>query len=345
VALRYAQIGVVSFALALGVIGSVQFGLWLVDLRALMTDFTVFWTAARVEHVYDAVALTAAQAGLPTSGHGLRPFPYPPPAVLLISPLRLFDYYAAAIGWTIVGVTAFAVACRLYGRAALLALFSPMVGIALATGQMSLLLGAGVGAGIGLLDRRPILAGSLLGLVGAIKPQLVALVPLGLMFGGHWRSLLAACVSGLAAIAFTLPLGPALWFDWVHSIPAFATRAVSPEFARMNMSPGIWFAPLGVVTVAYVFRMTREIEIRLLALGSAACLCVPYMLIYDLAVIAPAAAALMFKPKPLQWGLGSIAFALPWTTPLLACGAILLARARALPTRESRHESATKSMV
>jgi hypothetical protein len=91
--------------------------------------------------------------------------------------------------------------------------------------------------------------------------------------------------------------------------------------------------------------MTREIEIRLLALGSAACLCVPYMLIYDLAVIAPAAAARMFKPKPLQWGLGSIAFASPWTTPLLAGGAMLLAWATALPTRESRHESATKSMV
>jgi len=323
--LRYAQIGVVSFALALGVLGSAIFFAWAIHAHALLTDFTVFWTAPRVEHVYDAAALTAAQAGLPTSGYGTRPFPYPPPALFLISPLTLIAYYPGAIVWTALGLGTFLAASRLYGRAAMLSVFSQMVGIALAAGQMSLLLGAAISAGVAMLDRRPILAGILFGVVGSVKPQLVVLVPLAMMAGGHWRSLVAACASGIASIVLSLLFGPALWLEWFQSLGPFAARITSSEFSRMNMSPGVWFAPLGIVSVAYVFRKTADPNLRLLALGAGACLCFPYMLIYDLSLIAPAAASLMFKPKPFQWCVGAAAFALPWTTPLLAVGAAVLA--------------------
>ena len=73
----------------------------------------------------------------------------------------------------------------------LLALAFPAVFVNIGHGHNGFLTAALIGAGLLMLDRRPILAGILFGLM-AYKPQFGVLIPLVLAATGRWRAFLAA---------------------------------------------------------------------------------------------------------------------------------------------------------
>ena len=78
--------------------------------------------------------------------------------------------------------------------ALLLALAAPAVFINAVGGQNSTWTAALFGSGLSLLERRPLLAGGLLGLL-IYKPQLGLLIPVALLAGRHWRASEGVAVS------------------------------------------------------------------------------------------------------------------------------------------------------
>ena len=92
------------------------------------------------------------------------------------------------------------------------------------TGQNSFLTGAILIAGITLLDRRPVLAGVLLGVL-TYKPQLFLMVPVALLAGGHWKAIAAGIVTtALLALLSLALLGPDLWHQWLQTLAMSGER-------------------------------------------------------------------------------------------------------------------------
>ena len=81
----------------------------------------------------------------------------------------------------------------------------PAVFVNIGHGQNGFLTAALLGGALHWLDRRPWLAGVLIGLL-AYKPQFGVLIPIALLAGGRWRTMgaAAATVAALVAVSFAL---------------------------------------------------------------------------------------------------------------------------------------------
>ena len=92
--------------------------------------------------------------------------------------------------------------CRARKRCWLAAAF-PAVFVNVGHGQNGFLTAALLGGALHWLDRRPWLAGVLIGLL-AYKPQFGVLIPIALLAGGRWRTIgaAAATVAALVAVSF-----------------------------------------------------------------------------------------------------------------------------------------------
>lgn len=298
--------------LALQVSGLV-FWFFLREMRSPIyaPDFSVLWAAGRAapKMIYDAQALTEMQARLvPVSG--LRPFPYPPTLLPLLEPFGHLAFWPAMAAWSALGAGLFLLAARrmLWSWELVLAAAAPGALFAAFSGQTSLLLGAGVIWAVTTLEARPRLAGAMLGLVAAVKPQLVLLAPLAL--AARPEALLPFFGAGAAAVAASAAAnGPELWFHWLRTLADFDRYvASSPLILDRNLSPAggmisAGFGPdwlirmawgaLGVVLVAVTFRRRIDPADRLAALVLGSFLCSPYVMPYDAALLAPAAAAML----------------------------------------------------
>ncbi len=125
-------------------------------------------------------------------------YSYPPVLLLLLTtPLALMAHCAGAARVAGGGLVRFlsrtasgdAGPRRAAARAGRAAVFINAVG-----GQNSTWTAALSGSGLSLLERRPLLAGGLLGLL-IYKPQLGLLIPVALLAGRHWRASEGVAVS------------------------------------------------------------------------------------------------------------------------------------------------------
>ena len=99
----------------------------------------------------------------------------------------------------------------------LLAVAFPAVFVNLGHGHNGFLTAALFGAALVTLDRRPIVAGILFGLL-AYKPQFGVLIPLVLIASGRWRCFAAAAATvALFALATTLAFGADVWDAFLAS--------------------------------------------------------------------------------------------------------------------------------
>ena len=97
----------------------------------------------------------------------------------------------------------------------------PAVLMAVISGQTSLLMGALLFTGA-TLGNRPLLAGAIFGVAACIKPQVMVLLPLVILFAGQWRILASAAATGLVlCLAATLLYGAQIWADWLLSLPGW----------------------------------------------------------------------------------------------------------------------------
>ena len=219
----------------------------------------------------------------------------------------------------------------------LLALAFPAAFVNLGHGHNGFLTAALIGFALLWLDRRPIVAGILFGLL-AYKPQFGLMIPLVLLATGRWRTLLAAGATVIVlALAVTLVFGVETWRAFLASAPF--TRAVLEQggpgwhliqsvfsFVRMWGGPiALAYAAQGVLTLGlaaalvWLWRSQADFALKAAALCLATLLATPYSMDYDMMALAPAIAFLGghglrrgFSPYEIS------ALAALWIVPLVA---------------------------
>jgi hypothetical protein len=193
----------------------------------------------------------------------------------------------------------------------LLALAFPAVIVNLGQGHNGFLTAAIFAAALTQLDRRPLLAGVLIGLL-AYKPQFGLLIPLVLAVSGRWRVFAAAAATvALLALAVTFAFGLDVWSAFLASTKF--TRSVALEqgqtgwykiqsvFSWVRMWGGgleLAYAAQTATTVlvaaslAWIWRGKAAFPLKAAALLIGTLLATPYSLDYDLMLVAPAIAYL-----------------------------------------------------
>jgi alpha-1,2-mannosyltransferase len=179
----------------------------------------------------------------------------------------------------------------------------PAVFWTVGTGQNALLTAALLASATLTVDRRPLLAGVLLGAL-CYKPHLGLLLPVALAAGGHWRALAAAAASATMLVAASV-----LAFGW-GTWQAFLTAAQGADavYARtgtidlpgltspfgltlsLGGPPALALAfqsvvSLGVATmVAWVWWRGEPLAVRAAVRRAAVPVAVPIVMFYDLMV-------------------------------------------------------------
>jgi hypothetical protein len=220
----------------------------------------------------------------------------------------------------------------------LLAVAFPAVFVNIGHGHNGFLTAALLGGALVTLDRRPIVAGVLFGLM-AYKPQFGLLVPLVLAASGRWRAFVAAGVTvGALGLATLLAFGPEVWRAFFAT--SHLTRDVVLEqgntgwhkiqsvFSVVRMWGGsipLAYAAQGAATLtlaaalAWLWRSAAAYPLKAAALSVAAIVATPYSLDYDFVVLAPALAFL--AAHGLKEGFAPYeksALALLWLMPMMA---------------------------
>jgi hypothetical protein len=220
----------------------------------------------------------------------------------------------------------------------LLALAYPAVLVNLGHGQNGFLTAALLGAALVQLERRPVIAGILFGLL-AYKPQFALMIPLALVANGRWRTVAAAALTvAFLAAATTIAFGPQVWqaffastrfarmvaleqgnTGWfkIQSVFAWARMWGAPVTAAYALQGSVT-ATLGGATV-WLWRSSAPYPLKAAALCLATILATPYTFDYDMMVVAPAIA--FIAADGLARGFGAwekTAIAAMWLTPLVA---------------------------
>jgi hypothetical protein len=254
---------------------------------------------------------------------------------LLVWQASTLALYLFAI-WTIVSAPASRVAGR--GDWLLLAIAFPAVLINVGHGQNGFLTAALLGGALVCLDRRPLIAGILFGLL-AYKPQFGLMIPIALLAGAHWRSFAAAAATvAVLTLVTTFAFGPQIWHAFLLSTHFSRTVILEQgstgwekiqslfSWARMWGAPiPIAYALQGALTLAlgvavvWLWRSATPAALKAAALCLASILATPYTLDYDMMVVAPAIA--FFAVDGFIRGFGpweKTVLAVLWLTPIAA---------------------------
>jgi len=220
----------------------------------------------------------------------------------------------------------------------LLALAFPAVLINVGHGQNGFLTATLLGGALVTLDRRPLVAGILIGLL-AYKPQFGLMIPIALLAGGRWRSCAAAAATvAVFTLATTFAFGPQVWHAFLASTEFSRTIVLEQgntgwhkiqsvfSWARMWDAPvPLAYAIQGAVIVAlgaalaWLWRSAAPYPLKAAALCLAAILATPYSLDYDMMVLAPAIAFLAADGFTRGFGpWEKTALAALWLVPLVA---------------------------
>ena len=359
----------VLFASGIGLIYLLVTANGLVDIqgRPLGTDFSSFYAAGT--HVLDGhpdapydlsrqYAREQAMFGAATPFYGWL---YPPFFLFIAAALALLPYGAALATWQAATLGFYLLAIRTILAATrppiapdlavsgnrqwtsdplwlLLALAFPAVLVNAGHGQNGLLTAALVGGALAILDRRPIVAGILFGLM-AYKPQFGLMIPVVLAASGRWRTFSSAVATvALLAAATTLVFGWQVWHAFLES--THFTRLVvleqgDPGWYKMQSVfawARMWGAPIplayalqgAMVTglaaaLIGLWRSATPYPLKAAALCLATILATPFTFDYDMMVLAPAIA--FFAADGLTRGFGpweKTALATLWLMPLAA---------------------------
>jgi hypothetical protein len=278
---------------------------------------------------------------------------YPPYFLFVAAALAWMPYGLALFVWQAVTLGVYLLAIRAILNAfapereatasadplwLVLALAFPAVLINVGHGHNGFLTAALLGGGLVILDRRPLLAGILFGLM-AYKPQFGLMIPIALAAGGYWRTFAAAAVTAvLLTLVTTLAFGVQVWHAFF--VGAEFTRTVVLEqgdtgwhkiqsifsWARMWGAPvPLAYAIQGTATLvlamasAWLWHGKAPYPLKASGLCLAAILATPYTLDYDMMVLAPAIAFLAADGMARGFGpWEKTALAALWLVPLVA---------------------------
>lgn len=232
---------------------------------------------------------------------------YPPTFLLVVSPLGIFPYLPSLFIW--IGVTLgfyLLVLSRISTHPVFLPLCLTFTGVGenFAFGQNGFLTGALLGGGLLLLDRRPLAAGCLFGLL-SYKPQFMILVFPALLFGRYWKGLISTLAASIILVLVSMLLfGYHIWLDYLKIIPlpqeylemGLMMWNIMPTFFAATLSAGLpvkaAYLVQGVVMlaalagVAWVWGKKTSLASRGAVLVLGTLLFTPYDYVYDLAILA-----------------------------------------------------------
>jgi hypothetical protein len=343
--------------------------------RPQASDFDPFWSAARLALrgdgalVYDGTAIRAAE----NTGAQLPPdevmlYQYPPTFLMLCLPLALLPYIPALLIFLGAGYAATVVCLRRilpprWPLATVLAFPGAVMNWII--GQNGFVSAGCFGGAALLLERRPAVAGALLG-VFACKPHLAVCLPVALGAARRWTAFFAC---GVAAASITLlswvVLGSGPWLGFFHTL--WVSRAVlqseqtGPKVITVYEAVRLLHGGVGLAAAAQalaaaismacvgVFCARRPGGVaEIAAVIVAGLLCTPYAMDYDLvclgvplAYVARAAAGSVWRAPdtlilvlcyvlPLFVRTVNLRAGLPLAPPLLACllGCVVLRTCR-----------------
>ncbi len=305
----------VCFALiVVNVVSLVAFslqGLWIKEAAGSVADFLALWAAGRealtghAAAAYDWPTLRLTEEN--TVGHfnGYLGWRYPPPFLFVAAGLALLPYASAFLVWLFGTFLCYLAAIRaIIGDRVgyfLAAAFPPVLANFMA-GQNGFLSASLIGGALALMERQPIGAGVLLGLL-TYKPHLGLLFPIALMAGGHWRVFVtAAIVAALMAATSLVAFGAASWHAFFPVIGDAMYAESQAYWGRLQSAFGLvrlffdsevlaWAAQgtmaiIAVGAVVILWRGRTAYEIKAAALGVGVLMATPHVLTYDLVVLA-----------------------------------------------------------
>ena len=244
---------------------------------------------------------------------------YPPHVLLLIWPFGLFSYVTSYVLWVVTGFGLFlwtASDGKLDRGLLLFLASSPVAFVIVLTGQNGFFTAALLLTALHQWDRRPALAGVMLGLL-SVKPQLILLMPLVLMLTGRWRCLAFAALTAMAMAALTTLLyGPAIWRDYLVEAVPFQNIVMTQGIGLMlGMMPTAFInarlmgAPLefawvlqalasalALAAIVWTFRKKRDPMLSNAMLLVASLLVTPYSFNYDMAALIAVLAQMRLRP-------------------------------------------------
>ncbi|CAN5180512.1 glycosyltransferase family 87 protein [soil metagenome] len=260
---------------------------------------------------------------------------YPPSALPLLLPFSVLPYFASLALWTVSLLAVYAavalapVAAPNRRLALLLLVLSPAALINIIGGQNGFATAALFMGGILLLDKRPVTAGILFGIL-TIKPQLGLVLPFVLLALGAWRTIAAAVLTALALMLLSvLVLGTDSWSGFLgplrdnqiaalEEFKGFYTYMTVSVYAAARML-GMPLTPAmilqGLVTVpvlmlaVWAARRTSDPRQRAFVLAAAAALVTPYAFNYDLTALTMAIVWKLTDSRPLRRSDMAILFA------------------------------------
>lgn len=281
-------------------------------------DFVNFWSSAHIaiegqaQILYDRIAYRAYL--FDTFGAQLNSysFSYPPHSLFMFAPFGGLQYVYGFILWTFGGL-AFAYAATrqwftevklsfwiILGPAAMIAIFGGQTGVWLVAFWMMAL---------ALLDRRPIVAGILIGML-TVKPQIGVLLAVYLLCQGHWRAIFSAVATSIIMVVSSLIFfGIEPWAKFISEVLPFQSELISKNigiFDYMVHTPFKWvinlglgkhmawsvqlpFMALGLALIIWSSFKPVDKRLKICLLSILTFLFSPYMAIYDMAILAFAA--------------------------------------------------------
>jgi arabinofuranan 3-O-arabinosyltransferase len=275
-------------------------------------DFLNYWSGAflawhgAVTEVYDWQGYHAFQESVAGGSLDFYHYSYPPVLLLLTAPLAALPYIPALIVWTTSSWFCFYRALRLALPGSSVLLFSiavPAVFINVLGGQNGAWTAALFGGGLCLLNRRPITAGILLGLL-IYKPQFGVLLPVALLAGRQWKALTSAAVTAVGLVLISgLIFGLEIWTHYFHNLTVLRqailedgsgvwhrmvsvfvfARRLGADVETAYLAQAV-MALLAAAVVAYVWSRDTPAGVRNAVLVLGTCLATPYLQDYDLVV-------------------------------------------------------------
>jgi len=316
--------------------------------KPLGTDFSNVYAAGtltwqgRPAEAYEPARQHAAEKAL----FGGREVPfygwhYPPLFFAVAVVVAAFPYAWGLAIWLVASLAAYLAAIRAIlpgAETLLIAAAFPAVFVNIGHGQNGFLTAALLGGALQLLDRRPWLAGVLIGAL-AYKPQFGILIPIALLAGGRWHTIAAALatVAALLAVSF-VTLGGGVWHAFADSMNFTQTvvleqgntgwEKIQSVFSAVRMwgagvhtayAVQIALALMLAASLAWLWQSDAAFELKASALATGSLLATPYVLDYDLVVLAVAIA--FFARHGLRRGFRDYEISLlaaAWIVPLLS---------------------------
>jgi len=311
-------------------------------------DFINAWAGpqlafgGRVPLLFDFPAYRAAISEL--FGEPLMPhaWSYPLFCLLLFWPLAQLPYFAALAVWTFglfalfAAVTLSQVERAMRPLALILLALAPATLINTVGGQNGFLSAALLLGGILLLERRPVLAGILFGLL-TYEPHLGLVVPLVLLALGAWRTIAAATATAALMVAASVAaFGLDAWRAYFEvtgplqvrilaSLSDFGTYMVTSVMVSVartfgtSLQTGIAVqiaVAVPVIAIAVrAIRQTANPAGRAFVLVTATLLATPYAMVYDFAALTAVMVWRLCGPQPLGFVRGAAMLA-AWLAPV-----------------------------